>query len=245
MAKFLLFKCIDDPINDTDLDLTKKKMNTGKINVITHHFHKQNFIHSTIKPSDLAQLKMPYINCNREILSNSDRDFINFFLLDKNLQVFSSEAINIFRSKIENLRHPIACMLEIEGDFVFELPKKNKYISENLLGIELNSAIKKCLNEEFIKNNNTLKHSDTASINKVSIQILLGLIDSYVFEDLEWDISFLYRLKPSIIFSDYIKNGHPYLDKTKSFMIRIINTYKKVLESVEYINLSISETYGS
>lgn len=196
ITNFYLIKCIDFHVCEPDLALLQQILDANTSNTSIDHSQVWDFDYNTIKLSDLCQLKMPYINCNRRIFANSNKNLIDILLLDNELQALLLQTTNTFKAKVENVRHSISNMLGIVENYEFKLSDEKKYTSENLLGIEKNSLIKKCLNDEFIKINTALKLEGAPSINRILIQTLLGAIDSYVFEDFKRDNLFIYCLKP-------------------------------------------------
>lgn len=231
IIKFPLFNCIDDYDNNPSKDLAQ-----GTTNATLNNDLMQNFDYNTIEPSDLYQKKMPYINHNREIFTNSDMNFIDVFLLNKKPQTFFFETINTFKSRIESVRYSIINMLEIKKAHVFKFTKEDKCTSKNLLGFEIDSETKKCLNDEFIKINEILKVLGAVSVNRMSIQKLLEVIDTYIFEDLHCENLFLNRYKSSIIFPNILYNEFLDLNDIIHNLNIFINTYKELCESVGFIN---------
>lgn len=245
MTIILVFKCIEENTNNKKTTLMQETEDKGSNNLSMINPFMQDFDYNTIKLSDLCQLKMPYINCNRRMLANSDKDLIDILLLDKNLQVVFLKGMATIKSKIEIVRHSIAKMLGIEKEYKFQLSEKKKYTSENILGVELNSTSKIRLNNEFIKINTLLNDGNTHTINRTLIQSPLGAIDGYIFEDLKCNNLFLYRLKPSIILFNDFGNVSLGLKKIRRFLVKIVDIYEELRDNFEFINLIILKLTNS
>lgn len=230
----------DDHVVLLDSTLAFGIGNTGSDKRNLSTYFMQDFDYNTINTFDLGQLKMHYINCNRRIFANSDKDLINILLLDKDLQALFIKATSNFKPEIENMRHSIANMFDVKDKYKFELSEKKKYTLKNLLGINIDTITKKSLNDEFINVDTALKLVGKLSINRMSINVLLGLIDSYIFEDLKCNNIFLYRLKPSIILSNIFKGEILNLDETERFLAKIIDTYEALFDVVKFINFAVS-----
>lgn len=86
MTKFHLFKCIDNHNSNSNKNLPRGSQNIGSNSMNIKSSVMQDFDYNTIDMSDLSQMKMPYINHNRRIFANSDKDLIDILLFDKNLQ---------------------------------------------------------------------------------------------------------------------------------------------------------------
>lgn len=151
MTRFLLFNCTSE--NTSNPNIIFAVDNRGSTSANMKHSLAKDFDYNIIKTSDLGKLKMLYINCNRKVFADSSKDLINIFLSDKELHAIFLKWTSTFNFKIENIRHSIANMLEIEEEYTFELLEEKKYTSENPLGIMINTAAEKGLNDRLIRFN--------------------------------------------------------------------------------------------
>lgn len=241
MTKLLLFKCIDNHDNNSNTNLVEGMDDTGSSNVKIKNSFMQDFDYNTIDISDLGRMKMPYINCNQKIFTDSDKDLIDIFLLDKKSQALFHRATNTFKFKIENVKRSIAILLDVRNRNETKLLSEVNSTSENLLGVEINSSTRRGLNDELVKFNEALKHLDTIPINRMLVQTLLESIDNYIFKDLKYSNLFLNRLKPSIIFSKSYDKEFLDLKEAIHILTKIVDTYKKLWKCTENISLTISE----
>lgn len=178
MVYILLFKCSNCHVGNPNNISTQGTIYKNSNNIKTNHQLMQDFNYNNIKTSDLSKRKMTYINCNRRLFINLDKDLIDVLLLDRNIRIVFLTGSDILKSRIEIIKYSIANIFNIEKEHGIEISDKKNYTTKNLLGVEINSAIRKRLNDELIKINTSLKHENTLSINRRSILILLGFIDS-------------------------------------------------------------------
>lgn len=201
---------------------------------------EKDFDYNKLKILKLRRIKMPYINCNRDLLANSDKDLIDLLLLDKNLLNQIINKTSIFQSRIESVRHSIATILDTKERYQFNINEKKCYTSNNYLGLEIDSDYKRLLNEELILLKSTLELGDSVLIEKKAFTILLKVIDDYVFEDLNPSL-FLNRIKPSIVLADVFKKELMSFNQTVNILLKFIDVYDKVNNIIESTIFLISK----
>lgn len=237
ITKFPLFQCVDNHDSNSNKDLSQCKEIVDSNSVIKKHSFTKDFDYNTIDKSVLGQMKMPYVNCNRGVFADSIKDLVDILQLEESFDVLLFKRIDIFKYNIENVRHSIANIISSTDKFKFELSNEKNYTPDNLLGIDINSEIAKDLNNELIKIQSAIKHPYIVSINRVSILTIFGILDNYIFEDLECNNTlFLSRLKFSDIFPSIFDKEILNFDETVSILNTSICVYAEFSSLVDSIN---------
>lgn len=230
---FIIFQKLDC-IRGHDLNCLQDK----EYSVLNIENNKFEFITDfNYNEFSLVDMKLPFINCNRNIMVGQRTDFVDMFILG------NTYLADIFLMNIDETLSRTQSILSILNNVLnSEYYIKKESIHSEKIPIEPDVLYKNMeLVKNMLKRTNLLPSIHDKNIKcEKDVQYLFHCIDEYIFADLGVDI-YLIELKPSEILRTLIDDESQNLVESNTLLFELFYIYDIILENLKWLKEAISK----